>query len=54
MAKTPSVDLNTIRHLAEDRIDMVANAAGKHLGLKPRFVLPRIPRIGLATGRVIR
>lgn len=57
-ARNPSLDDDTLRGLAEDRLDFVANAARERLGLPlrprptPHYVY--IPRIDPATGRVIR
>lgn len=57
-ARNPSLDDESLRILAEDRLDLVANAARERLGLplrpRPGFRVAGIPRFDPDTGRMTR
>jgi hypothetical protein len=57
-ARNPALDKVTLRLLAEDRLDFIANAARERLELplrpRPAAHVVNIPRIDPKTGRVIR
>jgi hypothetical protein len=56
--RNPALDEDTLRTLAEDRLDFIANAARQRLGLplrqRPMAHIAHIPRVDPETGRVIR
>ena len=57
-ARNPSLDVGTLRLLAEDRLDFIANAARERPGMPrrpgPGLRIPGVPHFDPRTGRMSR